>query len=144
MYYPESNRVLGISQCGRVRLKVKANEGEVPQYYVENSHPAIIEPDEWALVQTEFARRKAMGNTYSGKSVLSAKLVCEDFGSFYGSKVWHSTDKYRRTIWRCNSKFDNEQQCTTPTVDEETVRRAFITAYNQLIWRRDPRCFVIA
>lgn len=123
-----------------LQKKVKANEGEVPQYYVENSHPAIIEPDEWALVQTEFARRKAMGNTYSGKSVLSAKLVCEDCGSFYGSKVWHSTDKYRRTIWRCNSKFDNEQQCTTPTLDEETVRRAFITAYNQLM--RDRRQIV--
>ena len=116
-----------------LQKKVKVNEGEVPQYYVENSHPAIVEPDEWALVQMEFTRRKAMGNTYSGKSVLSAKLVCEDCGSFYGSKVWHSTDKYRRTIWRCNSKFDNEQQCTTPTVDEETVRRAFITAYNQLM-----------
>ncbi|MBR3922671.1 MAG: recombinase family protein, partial [Kiritimatiellae bacterium] len=55
-----------------LQKKVKANEGEVPQYYVENSRPAIIEPDEWALVQTEFSRRKAMGNTYSGKSVLSA------------------------------------------------------------------------
>ena len=32
-----------------LQKKVKANEGEVPQYYVENSHPAIIEPDEWAL-----------------------------------------------------------------------------------------------
>lgn len=26
--------------------KKKANEGEVPQYYVENSHPAIIVPEE--------------------------------------------------------------------------------------------------
>ena len=123
-----------------LQKKIKANEGEVPQYYVENSHPAIIEPDEWALVQTEFSRRKAMGNTYSGKSVLSAKLVCEDCGSFYGSKVWHSTDKYRRTIWRCNNKFANEPQCTTPTVDEETVRRAFIAAYNRLM--RDRRQIV--
>ena len=119
-----------------LQKKMKANEGEVPQYYVENSHPAIIEPDEWALVQMEFARRKALGNTYSGKSVLSAKLVCEDCGSFYGPKVWHSTDKYRRTVWRCNNKFVNEHRCTTPTVDEETVRRAFITAYNQLMWDR--------
>ena len=120
-----------------LQKKMKANEGEVPQYYVENSHPAIIDPDEWALVQMEFSRRKALGNTYSGKSVLSAKLVCEDCGSFYGSKVWHSTDKYRRTVWRCNNKFANEHRCSTPTVDEETVRRAFITAYNQLM--RDRR-----
>lgn len=33
--------------------KQKENEGEVPQYYVENSHPAIIDPDEWEMVQIE-------------------------------------------------------------------------------------------
>lgn len=27
--------------------KTKKNEGEIPQYYVENSHPAIIDPVEW-------------------------------------------------------------------------------------------------
>ena len=119
-----------------LQKKMKANEGEVPQYYVEKSHPPIIEPDEWDHVQAEFARRKALGNTYSGKSVLSAKLVCEDCGSFYGSKVWHSTDKYRRFIWRCNNKFSKEHPCSTPTLDTETVQKAFIAAYNQLMQNR--------
>ena len=41
--------------------KQKKNEGEVPQYYVENSHPAIIDPAEWKLVQRELERRKAIG-----------------------------------------------------------------------------------
>nr|DAQ01408.1 MAG TPA: hypothetical protein [Caudoviricetes sp.]DAU97573.1 MAG TPA: hypothetical protein [Caudoviricetes sp.] len=50
------------------------------------------------LVQAEIARRKSLGRAYSGKSVHSAKLVCEDCGGFFGSKVWHSTDCYRRTI----------------------------------------------
>lgn len=116
--------------------KMKANEGEVPQYYVEGSHPAIIEPDEWDHVQAEFARRKALGKTYSGKSVLSAKLVCEDCGGFFGSKVWHSNDRYRRTIWQCNSKFSNEERCHTPVLDTETVQRLFITAYNQMMQDR--------
>lgn len=39
-----------------LQKKTKLNEGEVPQYYVEGSHPAIIEPDEWNHVQAEFAR----------------------------------------------------------------------------------------
>ena len=38
--------------------KTKINEGEVPQYYVEDSHPAIIEPWEWEQVQVELERRK--------------------------------------------------------------------------------------
>ncbi len=116
--------------------KMKPNEGEVPQYYVEGSHPAIVDPDEWDHVQYEFARRKALGKTYSGKGSLTAKLVCEDCGGFFGSKVWHSTDKYRRTIWQCNSKFSNEERCGTPTLDTETVQRMFITAYNQLMQNR--------
>ncbi len=31
--------------------KMKVNEGEVPQYYVENSHPAIVEPEVFDLVR---------------------------------------------------------------------------------------------
>ena len=41
-----------------LQKKTKVNEGEVPQYYVENSHPAIIEPEEWDRVQIELARPK--------------------------------------------------------------------------------------
>ena len=116
--------------------KMKPNEGEVPQYYVEHSHAHIIEPDEWDHVQVEFARRRALGGSYSGKSSLSAKLVCEDCGSFYGSKVWHSSDKYRRTIWHCNSKFGNQEKCSTPTLQTETIQQMFIIAYNRLMSNR--------
>lgn len=115
---------------------MKPNEGEVPQYYVTGSHPAIIEPDEWEQVQAEFARRKTLGKAYSGKSVLSAKLVCEDCGAFFGPKVWHSTDQYRRTIWQCNGKFASEEHCHTPALDTETIQRLFIKAYNLMMQDR--------
>ncbi len=111
----------------------KINEGEVPQYYVEDSHPAIIDPELWEIVQLEFERRKALGRAYSGKSVLSAKLVCEDCGSFFGSKVWHSTDEYRKELWQCNAKFKNERRCETPILTTDEVKAAFIEAYNLLM-----------
>ena len=114
-----------------LQKKMKANEGEVPQYYVEGSHPAIIVPEEWDQVQAEIARRKQLGKAYSGKSVLSSKLVCADCGGYYGSKVWHSTDQYRRVIWQCNDKF--EKKCGTPVLDTETIQRMFILAYNQMM-----------
>ena len=41
-----------------LQKKMKVNEGEVPQYYVEHSHPAIILPEEWEKVQLELARRR--------------------------------------------------------------------------------------
>ena len=36
--------------------KRKINEGELPQYYVENSHPAIIDAKAWDMVQGELRR----------------------------------------------------------------------------------------
>ncbi len=78
---------------------MKINKGEVPQYYVSNSHPYIIRPDEWDFVQAEVRRRKGIGRRYSGNGLFASRLVCGDCGSFYGAKVWHSTSKYRRVIW---------------------------------------------
>ena len=84
---------------------MKKNEGELPQYYVENSHPAIIDKYTWEQVQTELQRRMEIGNKYSSTSIFATKLVCEDCGGFFGKKIWHSTSKYARAIYQCNSKF---------------------------------------
>ena len=117
--------------------KMKPNEGEVPQYYVEHSHEAIISPVEWDMVQAEIARRKSLGRAYSGNSVFSSKLVCGDCGGFFGQKVWHSTDTYRKVIWRCNSKFKGEKKCATPHLDTDTIQQKFLIAYNRLMESRD-------
>ena len=71
----------------------KPNEGEAPQYYVEQSHEAIIPPDEWEIVQLEMVRRKSRGRKYSGHSIFSSRIICGDCGEAFGSKVWNSTDK---------------------------------------------------
>ena len=94
--------------------KTKVNEGEVPQYYVEDSHPAIIEPWEWEQVQTELERRKNSRNRHRQTSPFSGKIHCADCGGIFGAKTWHSTDRYRRVIWQCNGKFKGEHKCKTP------------------------------
>ncbi len=117
--------------------KTKVNEGEVPQYYIEHSHEAIINPVEWDWVQAEFSRRKILGKRYSGNSVFSSRLVCAECGSFYGSKVWQSNTKYRKTIWQCNGKFKGDTFCTTPHFTEEEIKQRFLNAYNTLVFNRE-------
>lgn len=117
--------------------KIKPNEGEVPQYYIEHSHEAIIPPEDWQLVQLEMARRKSLKRKYSGNSVFGARLICEDCGGFFGAKTWNSTNKYRRTIWQCNDKFKGENICTTPHLVEDDIKARFLTAYNSLLPSRD-------
>ena len=117
--------------------KKKANEGEIPQYYVENSHSAIITPEVFNLVQHEFKKRKGAKGYKTGGGCFSGRIVCNECGSFYGSKVWHSTSKYRRTIWQCNHKFKNEEKCKTPHLYEDAIKQAFIEAFNSLLENRD-------
>ena len=117
--------------------KRKINEGEIPQYYIEQSHDAIISPDEFELVQAEFLRRKSLGKQYNSKSIFAARIVCGDCGNFYGSKVWHSTSKYRRVIWRCNHKFNGVCKCNTPHLYEDTIKEKFISACNRLFENHD-------
>ena len=112
--------------------RTKKNEGEVPQYYVEGNHEAIISPAVFDLVQTELEKRKRGGSRYSGVSIFSNKIKCADCGGWFGSKVWHSTDKYRKVIYRCNSKY-KDKKCQTPHVTKEEVRAAFVSAYNKLV-----------
>jgi len=117
--------------------KMKVNEGEVPQYYVASSHPAIVSVEMHDLVQEEIALRKAKDGQHSGKYLFSGKLVCSCCGSHFGRKVWHSNDPYRCVIWRCNAKFSNEEKCSTPHVTEENVQKAFVMAVNKLLGNKD-------
>lgn len=120
--------------------KMKKNDGEVPQYYVEDSHPRIIPPDEWHRVQAEISRRKELGGSYMGTPAFSAKIYCGDCGSIYGPKVWHSADKYRRTIWQCNGKFKGARRCATTHLYEKDIKTLFPKAYSKLL---RERCSVI-
>ncbi len=119
--------------------KRKINEGEIPQYYIENSHEAIIRPEEWDAVQDEIARRRAIGGLYRSCNVLSAKIKCGDCGGWYGAKVWHSTDKYRARVWQCNRKFDEgKPRCRTPHLQEEDITARFLEAYSSMITDKTP------
>ena len=69
-------------------------------------------------------------------SIFSGKIKCGECGGFFGAKVWHSTDKYRRVIYRCNNKYDG-QKCQTSHVTEEEIKAAFVTAFNCLVTERE-------
>ena len=117
--------------------KTKVNEGEVPQYYVRNSHPAIIEPGAWDQVQKEMAHRKANPRQRYCNSPFSGKIICGDCGCAYGSKVWHSTDRYKRIIWQCNGKFKGAEKCRTPHLTEDRIKEVFQEAISALITDRE-------
>ena len=82
--------------------KQKVNEGEIPQYYVEGNHEAIIDPVVFDWVQEE-SKRRTKG--YSSKYLFCSKIICGECGNVYGRKVWHSTSSSRKYVWMCNWKY---------------------------------------
>ena len=117
-----------------IRKTFVVNDGsEIPKYYAQNSHPAIVSAEVFDLTQMELEWRRSLKGSYSGKSCFASRIVCGDCGSFYGSKVWHSTDAYRRTIWRCNSKYDGDRKCSTPHVTQEELERAFVSVMQRML-----------
>src|SRR5699024_5708319 len=113
--------------------KTKVNEGEIPQYYVEDNHEAIISPEIFAMVQREMTKRGRGKKYNSSVHAFSSKIRCGHCGSWYGSKVWHSNSQYRKTIWQCNHKFDGDKHCDTPHLCDEDIQRLFLSAANKLL-----------
>ena len=112
-----------------------ANNGAVAQYFVENSHPPIVSKEIYKLAQAEFKRRENNKGVSYGVRELSGKIICGECGGVYGSKVWHSTDKYRRVVWQCNGKYKKKgkKACSVPHIKEETVKQAFVEVYNGMV-----------
>ena len=123
--------------------KMKVNEGEVPQFYVEGSHPAIVDPAEWELVQQELERRKSHPRQRFWNNGFGGKIVCGECGAAFGPKVWHSTDAYRRTVWQCGHKYQSapdagkRKPCSTPHLTEEQIKTAFCRALSDLLADRE-------
>jgi site-specific DNA recombinase len=87
------------------------NKGDLPQYYYEDTHPAIIDKETWELVQLELERQKRYCqdhhiSTYhrsNEKHPLSAKIICSTCGCTYmlleSKKIGEEGQKY----WRCST-----------------------------------------
>lgn len=124
--------------------KMVNNDGRIQQYYVENSHPAIIDPDEFDAVQAEIERRRLLGRPAGCTSIFAARIICGECGGWYGKKVWGSykgNKNYRREVWQCNDKYKRPGKpgkgCVTPHITEDDIKARFLTAFNSLMANRD-------
>jgi len=121
-----------------IRKTMVVNDGsEIPKYYAQNSHPAILSAEVFDLIQMEMDWRRSLAGRYSGKSCFSSRVVCGDCGAFYGSKVWHSTDEYRNIVWRCNNKYRSDRKCSTPHITQDALQRAFVSVMQKVIAEKD-------
>ena len=115
--------------------KLVKNQGELQQYYVKGHHEPIISEEVYNAVQRKMKASQKKKHQ-SGARDFSSMIVCGDCGAYYGSKVWHSNDKYKKIVYRCNKKY-NGDKCSTPAIDESRLREVFVEAINKLLENKD-------
>jgi site-specific DNA recombinase len=127
------------------------NNGQVPQYYVEDSHPAIIDKEMWEAVQLEMERRRNYALQYgiqkleyaTADNPFAGRVICGACGKVFGRKVWNSTDdRFRRIIWRCNGKYveKGERGCDSRHIDDKVLYQVFVEVFNMMVENKD--CFL--
>lgn len=124
--------------------KRAANNGEVPQYYVEDSHPAIIDKEMWEAVQLEMERRRNFALKYGIQKLeyattdnpFAGRVICGTCGRVFGRKVWNSTsEKLRRIVWQCNGKYlgKGEKGYGSRHIDDGVLYQAFVDVFNAMV-----------
>lgn len=87
--------------------KKRVNRGELPQYYVEDSHEAIIDKSTFDKVQEELKRRAEQYETASSvvkeHNPLAQKISCGLCGKHFIRKFANSKSKYKTPIWVCQT-----------------------------------------
>ena len=135
-----------------INKKVIKNTGQLPMYLIQNNHPAIVSREIYQAVQAEKTRRSAsaspskkMSSTgrscYASKFALSERLVCGECGTLYRRCTWKRNGK-TRIVWRCVSRLDyGAKYChQSPTMDEEPLQWAIMTAINSVMDSKETIC----
>jgi DNA invertase Pin-like site-specific DNA recombinase len=131
-----------VSDC--IAHTVEVNAGQLPQYFVENSHTAIVDKGTWNRAQEELARRgskrkvkqtgtKTEQGKYSSKYALTELLVCGDCGTPYRRVTWTRKGE-KKIVWRCISRLDyGSKYCKkSPTLEESMIQNAIVNALMEL------------
>lgn len=116
--------------------RLRKNTGQVDQYYVKDSHPAIIDRDTWDAVQEELERREVYCKehglrTYGYRSDVNpfnGKVICATCGAAFGRKSWSTRGI---AYWTCKN-----DGCSGK-LKEEALYNAFITAWNYTVKNRE-------
>lgn len=116
------------------------NKGQAQQYYVEDSHPAIISKEMFMQVQEEMKRRSNIRKQSESKSrftsiyPFSGITYCGKCGMQFRRRKWGTKPKYFQYVWICKARYDNgPEACNMPAVHEEKLKKAFVRAINKAI-----------
>lgn len=112
-----------------INKKRKQNRGELPQYWVEDTHEAIIDLETFQYIQDEMARRRQLGalaNKSLNISCFTGKIKCP----YCGVSYMHNTRKPRTPngkrleFWVCGSRKKKGGHCEVgASINQDNMKK---------------------
>lgn len=119
----------------------RPNNGEKTQYLVQDHHEAIITREDFetaqALIQ-QHAKEKHLtkgDRKYQHRYAFSGKIICGKCGSTFKRRL-HSCEGNKYIAWCCSTHIQNKDKCHMRYIRDDSLKRAFITMVNKLIFSR--------
>lgn len=131
-------KIITTDFINKVRIK---NDGSEPQYYVKDSHEAIIPRDIFMQVHEEMLRHanmfsgegKKKKRVYSSKYALSSLFICSKCGDIYRRVTWYGKNG-KNVVWRCCTRVEHvPKTCDAPSVNEEELQGAVVRSMNKVL-----------
>ena len=104
------------------------NKGDVDQYYVEHTHPAIIAGDVFEKAQALMKKRAERATITPEKYPFSKKIFCGECGCVFSRKV----SSHGHVAWGCRKHLRQAEDCPTGRIAEQDIYSAFVRMYHKL------------
>ncbi len=115
-----------------IPFKKKRNRGEMAQYYVEGSNPAIISRETYMAAQELQKSKTVRHPSQPNKYPFSKMLKCPDCGHNYRRQIVNGT-----AYWICSYKSSGRTRCTCDRIREDAVMAAFSRMSSKLTDNRE-------
>lgn len=122
------------------------NKGEIQKYCVEENHDAIIATEMWECVQLEMEWRRQYCREHGTNSFshntennpFASKIICGNCNRVFARKGWQAGNGIRR-VWQCGERYKVKGVvgCNNRHVDEETLKKAYLMAWNAVLENRE-------
>lgn len=124
-----------------ISKKTVRNHGEVAQYFVAESHEAIIDRAIFAQVQEEIKRRAGKASQpqiSSGHYLFTGLVRCGQCGKMFFRKIRNRNTKYAKPVWSC-SLFDTigKEACPAKQIPEKILIAKTTEMLGTADWERE-------
>ena len=126
--------------------KTCINRGELPQYYVENNHEAIIDRDTFLKVQNEIKNRTSDLSKSRRKITypFTSKIVCGQCGKHYRRKIGNSGTKYAHPVWICKTYNSlGKKFCSSKQIPENILTKLVPKDFKEIIVPEQNKIIIV-